>query len=73
MHDFLTLLKLADSEYVKVRRSCTRGVDGNSDGESMVASIERPTLALYRKSREVYDKTRYEKLMESRWALSVEF
>ena len=42
------------------------------DGESMVASINRPTLALNRKFREVYDKTRYDKLMESRRALSLE-
>ena len=56
---------------VEVRRSCTRGGDGKSDGESMVASIDRPTTALYRKAREVYNKTRYDKLMESRRALSM--
>ena len=54
---------------MEVPRSCTRAGDGKSDSESMVASINRPTLALYRKSREVYDKTRYDKLMESRRAL----
>ena len=57
---------------MEVRRSCTQGGHGKSDGESMVTSINRPTLALYRKSKEVYDKTRYDKLMESRRALSVE-
>ena len=50
---------------VEVRRSCTRVGDGKSDDESMGASISRSTLALYRKFGEVYDKTRYDKLMES--------
>ena len=31
--------------------------------ESMVASIKRPTLVLYRKSREVYGNTAYDKLI----------
>ena len=40
------------------------------DDESMVASINRPTHVLYRKSKEGYDKTMYDKLMESRPPLS---
>ena len=41
------------------------------DGESMMVSINRPTLDLDRKSSEMYDKTRCDKLLESRRALSM--
>ena len=53
------------------QRCCNRRGDGKFDGESMEPLINRPTLDLYKKSREVNEKTRYDKLIKSRRALSV--
>ena len=64
-HRYLGLATLS----VEDQKYCTRGGDGNLDGESMVPSINRPTLDLYRKSGKESDKTRYDRLIESRRAL----
>ena len=37
---------------------------GRFGDESTVASVDRPALNLYRSSRVVYDKTRYDKLLK---------